>query len=588
MTTPIDVRIRDLLDADVVSVEQVASIADSLRDEVVRGSAAVNDSLVEICAKTATLIQQYFDTGDDSIVMEMFRLLINASANNEQNRNTLTNDISSEFWSFVVKIVSTASLEKVRQRVLIFLVQFVRNTKKAAVHAGLFLSIKLDRALLSSMTEEYKSKNTGNEHKEEVEEEEINEDLLEFELELVSELVVISNESNPLESDILLLISLFKYVTDEDLLQTLSTCVAAITKVDDLPGLGPTALVEILSLMGTLEKPAPYVSRMLFGAVGQISSMPSFDNWIVSQLAIDTVSQKGNPYQVATASIILGNCVDSNESRDKLIIQICKTISIETWINSFITLKYNDIVQYQGLHLLNHILIPEIAHILFKSQENYQGILQITKAILDNKDYYEGVYNLLNTFLKKLIGRAFVDTDYDALDLYSYKELWTLISDQNPLMVALAQAAILREDIVLQVTRNKDHLQFSQLLVTNVVEISEGKTIKLEDLLNKIQTLAMLYQMVPRSELCAHVFPGDSVQDRFDVPLLKFLEDLQQALSQTSDAPTPQMLTNNAKYIAAATTKYYEEPQQTPDVEEEIGGWSYGQVLNVCNRILKN
>lgn len=521
----------------------INELGDLLRDEEVRMSSSVYNIIPVICEKYHEVCIDTKRSSDDVVKMGLLRVMINLVASSDRNRESMVAD--DQIW---LDLLDGGATDGVWERSLIFFTQFIRDSEKVAIFAKFFGSIHLDEYLLSR-----------------IEGIDTNADI-ESSLELLLE--IISNaEPGTFELPYLgrILRLLGQTQADEEILVIISDIVFKLTLVDQLQGaLLEERLETLLSLLSSdyiTASTSVHAKRQLFASCGNISSMENVDNFMLSNFCIDGIATAGvsSGYFVAASSIVMGNCISSVETRDRLISQLP---SVSGWIGHLcrlMTQTFNDVVQFQAVHLLVNVLTSEVAEILVGLQENMVAIFKSTKIVKDNKDYYQEINKILNKFVRKLV--RLTPDDIELNEEADFRSFWKFFeNDDDEILYYLLQR---------EIKPNKAKRYIYEMLLVNMVRPIEN--IGIEALLEKLKTLGIFFQL-PTSEIDSIIQSSFTNENSFFEPYLKFLESLQPALAQEN---VPPILTNNSKFVAATTKTYLEN------------GDAYKAITDVCNNILQ-
>lgn len=599
----------------------ISKLADQLRDEKVRGSEEIFNAIPELCS----LFSKYMKMGVTN-QLNILRLMINLLADNEKNRDALID--SDIIWNTVLEKAVEKDLDQVVvDRIFIFLTQFIRNTEKGQEHAT-FLRIQgLDKIIMGRIGTFVLHFVGISRNVEQFTEDAVVDDYLDQlgnELELYVEMSK-GTSFEWEEYDLVTFLRLFMLVlkadfsnyspcnTDssrnvnleeddyeeerENVLLLLSDIIMKLSLDDDMNKTWAVTCQNFLLLILKEEYKISsiHTKRQIFASSGNISSMPSFDNWLVAENCIRIIyasfDESPGTYQVAASCIILGNCVDSVASREELLegITFFATSSNSASIDETTFLKkichalstFNDVVQFQAIHLLVNIMTEDLSKQLFYLQDNFSALYKASKVILDNKSYYQEISKILLKLIKKFI-RAFPQSG--SSDLLEKVEFWALfanLEDDDTVLLLALQKVIQNKRISYGSGKEEDEKTIYKLLFENMVKPVES--VNLDSLLEKLKTLAMAFQCDNVSKVLEGLYTQDNNDDdaqenalseKFLAPYTKFLDSLYTLLRKPESA-TSAILLNNSKFVAATTKQY------TGILGEN------SKIVEICDEILK-
>lgn len=573
---------------DVGEHVPISKLADQLRDADIRGSEEVYNAIPEIC----TFLQKYMDMGQ-SYQCDFLRVMINLLADNDRNRDAL---IQNEFiWKTLLEKIDVEKdwhLVEV-ERLFIFLTQFIRNSNNVQEYANFFKSINIDKAIVRRVFNFVQHFSHANDASELFQVDAHVDDYLDLNgnmLELYWEMCK-GQEYTSEGKDVLTFVKLLKVLQRvgteveeddeyeeerENALLLISDIIIKLTSFDDMDA--NLALECQNSLLSVLENEYRIKSirtkRQIFACIGNISSMPSFDNWLLSERCIKVIyaSKATGTYLDAASCIVLGNCINSVDTREKLLSEITKLASSnsqDTFLDKVChaLATFNDVVQFQSIHLLVNFITEDLSKQLFYLQENFSALYKAAKVIIDNKTYYKEITDLLYKLVRKFI-RTFPGSE--SRELLKRGEFWTLFEplEDNDILLLLEQRVILEKNF----PSGNGQETIIKLLLTNMVKPVES--IKLEILLEKLKALAMAFQCDNISNVLEELFAPGELNEKILEPYLKFLESLYDSLSLPESA-NPAILLNNTKYVAATTKQY------TGILGKD------SKIVEICDNILK-
>lgn len=468
-----------------------------LRDDTARASARPH--IPEIVA----VVNSTWNTPAES---DALRLLINLTAGNDANRGDLAAGFG-EFWANVVKHIAT-------DRVLLFLTQFVHDTELIKKFGEFFVKAGVFPAIVAYLGEEHEDYANA----------------VELAAEISSNVDPTTLWTTPESFE--KLVGLVVRLEEPDEIEQLALAIHNISLVEHIAAPPQhKRLLEALLQVPHIDNYA-LVCRRLFGASGNLTSMTSYR----VDIELDVKYLRAtNAYVVAAAAIALGNAITSAETRRAVRQHVQKQD-----VHAFLTANFNDIVQYQGLHMLNNLLDEELAEAVLEVD-----LSPMNKALVDNYNYYKEVGAIYFKFLQKLI--RLQPTKMALLSI------WESLPDEpeahNVLFVLLP--AILRDAEALQ---HKELVR--RLLQTAVSPIPNGSSITY--VLDKVTAvgLALLTFVSSNVEPAKLDLLGESFSNNFLKDLRLLLLQLQTASSEHGTAT--RVLANNTRFVAGVALQFVE------------------------------
>lgn len=554
------------MDANEDVSRALDDLGTSLRDPEFRESP-------DVARIIPNVISQF--SSDPALVI---RVLVNFTADNDENRHQLvqTDQNLHRFWELALDFLQNDTLGAL---VVVLLTQFVLNIDDA--HKSEFLEVFVRNETVDALVgycEGCGSKRAWNE------------------LELALELLVEYSAHDPLKfttRHITIVLETSRKVLEtheefsDAILLHSSQIIGSITNVSELTGTDNSkhSLVsEIYKLMSeipqSLENIA-HVKRDLFASCGNISSLPSYDNFADIQVNLQVIlDMNSDLYVAAAAAILIGNCVSSRETQTQVLQQICSFCLLQTLVESILRRKFGDVVQYQFLHLFNNLMTEEVSRLVL---DNYTDVLRMTKVVVDNCKYYKEIGGIYVKFLKKLL-------NFSEENPFKFTELWEYIGNSEPESGLGEVDLFLLQKISAHPKANQElsaHSNLVQRIIKESLRISQ--TIDGVSLLEKLKTLAILLQNISCDSLEASL-GTELFVSTVSQPLHTFLS---QVLESVSPAPPNPLLAlenpepanlqqrailNNLKFVAAVAL-----PQFTQLKSRDS---SFDSVCQVCSAVV--
>lgn len=557
-------------------IENLNELGTLLRDSEVRSNPHVTNSIPQL----AKITNEAVKAGDNELLLEVFRVWVNLTADNDKNRDTVAT-VAPEDLSLFWHNVSTfnSGEDTLKERVILFLTQFIHNTEQASTFAMFFHGIGITSSLLQYVT--------TLEPEEDVED---TFDSVSNGFELISE---ITKHVKPEEfwakvgikqfhdlvatANKLVILADAEYPVVGEVFDYISNILYNITLVDDSKDFGNISqMYTILDRLPQTFENVTLINRRIFSAVGNITSVPSYDNTKDTELNLSILLHPQNKYSAAAAAIGLGNCIHSQDTKEALIGEIQSRMPINQFVEAFFGVGFGDIIQYQAFHLLNNAMNQEIATVILGNQAILTKLTTINKAIVDNSKYYKEVSQIYFKFLRKLVKFGLLDTH--SSDIGPLLPIWQYLDnnenklDTEEIFLLLFQAtalsfrpessdsAFLRR--LVEISFSSSHLQNQSALITVILE--------------KLKTIGITLQTFNKNsitpdDLASSLLYGDQFAPRFLAPYTQLLRDLHESI-QANNGPSlgALALQNNCRFVAAATLTWVQGPltaETTPLVE---------------------
>lgn len=511
---------------------------------------------------------------EDVHTLNVLRLLINFTADNDANRRFLTGEESplKEFWASVDKKLNNSdpeSVPEIASRITLLLTQFTRNISEGDEANFKSFLVSFVPSLLLYLDQLEKTEES---------------DDMANALEVLNEIPVnVLGKTIPdkeksistLYSILKKLVKLFEEDPEESecLLQA-SQLLCSLTSADIIEGLDHD-VHELLSLLHHINQETQDLTRakrFIFATAGNIFSGPDHDNWLSMDGSLQILlNPQTDPYAVAAAAIDLGNCVKSHADQGSLIAKINHHSSIGEVISSLLQRKYTDVVQYQFLHFFNNTLNTTNSNLFFDGT-NYTYLLPLSKVVIDNAKFYQEIFKIFKKFVIKLVTLSFTEDD---LDPAPFNDLWVLLLEGensiNEVSSLLLQAQAQRK-------RSLKNDAYKSLLL-NLVKHEEK--VEATAILGKLKALAVLLDNYNYPAFAEEI--GAETVERFQLGLTTLLHNLNENSKNTDDAQQnnkeASILKNNLLFVAASAKKFFPdstEISRTSDgiIAEHLGAHS--------------
>lgn len=604
--------------------ELLKNFGDFLREDSVRSSPGVKDSILTVIKLTNNELSQIIESGKGncaySLILEALRVLINFLANNDDNRQFLASsdlEYKATFWSLICKFFRLDTLyaknDVVYERIILMLSQFIHNTDLLKSFLIFFGETGIDKCLIDYLRFRMDSKlavETG-----------FNEILIPIEIysEFMSEMSGTTSAdmtfANECKEYLDTIINIFNFAVrlnigeddqeDVDIVNgvfsNLCNIIYNITLCEDIPHLSSTKIhSRILKLIPQLPpKIQNFVlnKRRLFSSSGNIASMTNYDNSVDFLMAIGYFRDpKTDPYILSACAIDLGNYITSVEKSEWLRVKIDNEIGLKKFTANFYGIKFNDVIQYQAFHLFNNLMSTDIAIYSF---EHYDSLLKSAKVVVDNGQYYKEVFGIYSKFIKKLIRFAFIEKKDSHISLFEFKDLWNHFNPvdhpgpaSEEIYLILTQAFIATKLLETGSVEPKN-VQFVASLVENLVSAKGiNADISSTFLLEKLKTLGIFFKTITTHNINCNIitkvlYDSDPNQYHlhFMTPYRIFLEKLQQILGEQENLNNVNsqnqfnVIQNNSKFVCATTIAYC---NLSHDTNEDVDA-----IQSICQSIIR-
>lgn len=562
-------------------IETLNEFGTLLRNADIRASDEVRNSIPQL----AKITNDAVSTNDSELLLEVFRVWVNLTADSDLNRDCLahmsTDDLAL-FWNNVAKFNSAEV--SVKERVVLFLTQFIHDTDRANEfttflhNAGItpdivdyviglpndgdvedtFDAVSDGLELVSEITKHVKPEEFWRQF-----------NIQQFNLVVrkVNELVSLA------DIDVAVVGEVFDYI---------SNILYNVTLLQDSNLFGDVAAIySILEHLPQNLENITLINRRIFSAIGNITSMPAYDNTKDTEFNMSILMNPRNKYSGAAAAIALGNSIHSQESKEALIEKIRSKMPVSQFIENFFAVEFNDIIMYQAFHLLNNAMNKEIAAFIIGNDVILARLTTINKAIVDNSKYYKEVSQIYFKFLRKLVKFGYLESN--GSNINSLLQIWQYLEnnenkvDTEEVFLLLLQA--------FATTFASVPPEFGKMLVNTAFGDSHMRNVPVHVVLEKLKTIGVVLQTLSKNSvtpaaLAASLGYGTDFSPQFLEPYTRFLTNLHESIqtTPTSDqqSGSAQVLKNNFKFVAASTITWLQGPL-TPDSIP---------IVEICHQIL--
>ncbi|KAK6867119.1 hypothetical protein K6H11_005276 [Candida tropicalis] len=491
---------QDLIDKIQTSenlLESLNKLGDELRQDSNRIS--IYDQLPILVPNFSKFLLQ----SSIKLQLETLRVLINISANNDQNRNYLTDDSDHHvigLWSVIKNHLDI--MNDVTKFVFIFLNQFIYNTQNKEKYIRFLYGQNIQVKLYPIITDE-----TWNE-------------IGEF----IYELLSLTND---------------KSIKDEEFIKSCIDIDISIDNEDeDEDEESESIWVDLL----TLNKP----SNILYQRVLEI--IPKKQSSLIKRklfslacdlavddeslkVALDNINKTTDPYVFSTYCITIGNSIHDKASFEETrgLVELNLGI-VKLQELYFIKNKITDVVQIQSIHMWNNLLDEKSTKEILTEYMNQ--LIAISKIIIDNGNYYKEILILYYKFIKKLIRLS----ETPPADLIQF----ILDNDQGQ--------SVLEIKYLLLQSYPEAYLELIGEIVQNV---------NTTNVLEQLKTLGIINKSLESGRLKL-----EDSHDKYVKPLGQVLSQLSNELDNQKGNNTSwefRAFENNLKYVAGTTINLLKE-----------------------------
>lgn len=533
-------QIHENLAANTDITASLQALGTLLRDEHVRSDEALSQIIPYVLRPFA----------EDTNTLEALRVLVNFTADNDENRKYMTSRDAAAFWENYLGYLHTGPNQDILHRLVVLLSQFIHNVEdqQMAEYVNYLTTKGASEALLAFI-------------------ETIDVDELSLSFELLAELCTrnISAEK---------LVGIAEMCTDaltlddeegDEILHFASQVIFNATNVEDYHG-GREVIGKIYTLLPNIPgayKNVARTKRTLFSSCGNISSSPSYNNWKDVEKSVGVIMQNNDAYVTAAAAISLGNCVNSKAAQEELLAQISVFAPVLDVVQQIMQCPFGDVVLYQALHFFNNTMTLAIAAQILNDEPHLR---RITKVVVDNGKYYKEVGAIFFKFLRKLMSLGLVANQVRPME--ELHEVWTILEGSDSsveIHLLLLQAVI---------AHNTELPSGSKALLATL--LSSTESVDVQVLFEKFKTMAMLFQKFDGLSL-EKLYTRD-FETEFTAPLARFLSQLREALQNAEQNAQSAAVANNAKYMAAAVINAMKTVTSSDTIEE---------ITKECNGIIR-
>lgn len=436
-----------------------------LRDEQIRDEPLFKNNISKFIETTGNLLN--LEEGR-VFVLELLKVLINGIADNDSNRDALIEN--QEIWVEIKKFWREEfSDDEVNERIFILFENLIADDVDNGKGKYLFKVSELSEDLFWYLQYNFENK-------------------------LATEIFVDLIKTNEFRSDVdkidlvlnKLLVLLDKYrekdfIKDDD---GIDEVIVNNSKILEILTLDlkikfnsnyelkfQSNLLKVFQSVEKIEVPNKLkFQRQIYATVGNISSNHTSKNQIESNLEKET-----NGYIISSICLIMGNSINSNEDKQKVIQQYPDLVKL--LISKF--QYFSDPILFQGyLQLFKHIISLSNYNELFIEFDTFRVIIE---RILMNSKYYPNLIQLFVQFFKKLI--VFMNKN-QLLQLISIDQIFE-IDDELILLLILNKLIIY-----------KTNDEITNKLISKVMKFNQNK-IEISTLFELTKTLGLLSNYNP-------------------------------------------------------------------------------------------
>lgn len=552
-----------------------------LRNPDIRSNDEVRNSIPQL----AKITNDAVSVNDSELLLEVFRVWINLTADSDLNRDCLANMTTDDlalFWNNVARFNSQE--DSLKERVVLFLTQFIHNTERANEfttflhNAGItpnvidyIISLDSDEDVENTFDAVSDGFELVSEITKHVKAEEF---WMRFNIQQFNSLVGKVNELVSLaDNDVPIVGEVFDYI---------SSILYNVTLLEDSDKFGDVgAIYSILENLPQNLENITLINRRIFSAIGNITSMPAYDNTKDTDFNISILINPRNKYSAAAASIALGNCVHSQETKEALIDKIRSRMPVSQLIEKFFAVEFNDIIMYQAFHLLNNAMNKEIASFIIGNDVILARLTTINKAIVDNSKYYKEVSQIYFKFLRKLVKFGYLESN--GSNISSLLQIWQYLENNETKLDTKEVFLLLLQAFATNFSTLPP--EFGKMLLNTAFGDSHMQNVPVHVVLEKLKTIGIVLQTFSKNSvtpaaLAASLRYGTDFTTQFLEPYTRFLTNLHESIQATPTADqqsgSAQVLQNNFKFVAASTITWLQGPL-TPETLP---------VVEICHQIL--
>lgn len=537
--------------------EALNELGTHLREEALRSSSSVRSTIPQVLL----LVEDY--------PMEVLRVLINYTADNDENRFFLLSDDTavSTFWALVLEMTLVSErISDLASRLTILISQFVRAGEESK---SKFIQGIDEKGIIEWIWTFYATS--------------VSKDIdsIEVPIEVLSDYASEFPQSISKQQIILVLQGLRNLLDldyDEDLEDALychTTFLYNITKVEDTTLEIPTdEIIDCIPKIPSDYKNCINSKRNLFAACGGVFSFISYDNFNNIGSSVSTILKSTDGYAVAASAISLGNCVHDIDSKIRLIAEVDAVSSIETVATTLLHCNFGDVVQLQAFHFFNNCMTEQLAKSIL-IPDNEAVLFRNTKIIVDNYQYYKEVGAIYLKFLSKLVKNGMSN----GVEIASFNSSWSYLNNLEE--YCEVQMLILQSLCTSQV--NNDEIRDTMRHSIKVLLDLKQTGVDANELLTKLKTIAILLENA--STKLALLFPDSDYQTQFLDPITQFFTQVSRILLESASTSDPRAqlaqaaVANNSKFVAAMVLRKITSNQSPYRAEMET-------LHEVCRNVL--
>lgn len=498
------------------------SLGTYLRNEQIRSHSGVFQLIPKLLRIYQDLVSKELSSTDQAIILEVLRVLVNITADNDKNRLELI-----QFNDFWLTIRTNLAQNGVGiDRILILMSQFTKNTNELQTFSKYFYQLRIHEPLFYLLEKES----------------ELSVLILEVLGELLIPELVVTDDSFKLHVSqyLSLLITLYdqlaeKYDSDElpDMYYYISAIMYNITQYNDLD---TTEITRIYSLFDKFTTNLQ-INRQLFSTIGNLSLMQNFNDIDLVKFILENglIDKTQNLYLKSSYYLTIGNFITS-ESKHREILNLID--DQELFIKQYFDNTFTDVIQFQSIHLIKNLMNKDLVPLII----GHSNLINFCKILSDNQNYYKEIYQTFMKFWNKLIPLSF-----PVLSIYDYSQYWELL-DNEDIYIKLAP-------FMSPTTTGDNSKQLNSKIIRHLF-LTE-LPLESHKLLEKIKFQAILLQN-------NHEIVYDTIlRDEFDPKLLIQLEKLLKLLTDSAkDNYDYKVLLNNSKFVSISLMKL-ESPEVT-------------------------
>ncbi|KAG5418986.1 hypothetical protein I9W82_003705 [Candida metapsilosis] len=512
-----------------ITVSSLEMLKIQLRDDVNRESPVITTNLSDMVNSFNIIIKGDLSTDESSLIPGVYQVLVNLVARSDINRKFFTTASAEihEFWKLTQSLLHKHD-DSLHWLIFTFLGQFIVESQKVGDYMRFLHTEGIHKSI-------YQHLDTDNDT-----------EALEIAYELIK-----ANADNLDENDNRL-IDTIKNKLDNLQLDEDNEYTEKMVEISAYSGPDKKAFEDILTLLSQVEDSA-LARKMLVAASLLFTNKPT--DVPFTQLA------SHNPYVFAVCCISIGNCIESDITRESTYELVDAKFGVDKLIDTFFkNFKVTDVIQIQAIHMWTNLMNSDVSDKIIKLYQ--QELLALNQIVIDNSQYYREIAALYSKFLRKLLSHTTADVSIEFIRQINATDG----SDHLRVKYILLQK--------LNFDTKVGYDELLKLIKSTVGQVDQS------DVLEQIKTISIMNQNLTSSKI---VLDSQTIADDYLHPLEKLLTQMNATqVSTTQDVNSWQVKAykNNLKYVAATTTKVIEL------VSNEVCLNDFASLESICGQII--